>query len=236
MLRDLVLLLFINVLAMIDSKDVSAFGNNNSCQVNLSEEVSSCSQDLLHPFQSKGYHEKEILDLQKDSLKKVESLVENKEFQAVVADLQDKAPALQSLPQVKGKAHGELLIFVSFSMGEKALLNIAQEAQLYGATLVLRGFKEESYKKTVLSLQKIINKTGQGFIIDPELYTLFAIQAVPTFILAKSFELNSAERTQTPVNDRLQGHVSLHYALESFAKEGDLKETAQAFLGRGKKP
>lgn len=235
MLRNLILFLFINVLVVIDSKSASAFGGNKACQVNLSKEATPCAQDLLHPFQSSGYHEKEILDLQKDSLKKVESLLENKDFQAVVADLQDKIPTLQNSPPIRGQAQGELLIFVSFSMGEKALLNIAEEAQLYGATLVLRGLKERSYKKTVLALQKIINKTGQGFVIDPELYTLFEIQAAPTFILTKPFQINAAERTQTPLHDKLRGHVSLHYALERFAKEGDLKETAHALLDRGEK-
>ncbi len=212
-----------------------AFGGNKACQVNLSKEDLPCAQVLLNPFQSRGYHEKEILDLQKDSLKKVESLLENKEFRAVVADLQEKIPTLQNSPPIRGQVQGELLIFVSFSMGEKALLNIAQEAQLYGATLMLRGFHKDSYKKTIHALQKIISKTGQGFSIDPELYTLFAIDAVPTFILTKPYELNAAERTQTPLHDKLRGHVSLHYALERFAKEGDLKETAQGLLDRGGK-
>ncbi len=236
MLCSLILLLFINALATINSKTAMAFGDNQSCQVSLNKEVSSCSQDLLHPFQNSGYHEKEILELQESSLKKVESLLENKEFQALVANLQEKVPALQSALPRKGQDQGELLIFVSFSMGEKALLNIAQEAKRYGATLVLRGFHKNSYQKTVHALQKIISKTGQGFIIDPELYALFAIEAIPTFILVKPFQINAVERTQTPLHDRLQGHVCPHYALEKFAKEGDLKETAQALLERGKKP
>lgn len=231
-MRALILLIFINALAVIDSKAAMAFGGNKACQVNLNKEASSCAQGLLHPFQSNGYHEKEILALQEDSLKKVESLLENKDFQAVVADLQDKNPTLQNSSLIRAQAQGELLIFVSFSMGEKALLNIAEEAGRYGATLVLRGFKNDSYRQTVRALQKIITKTGQGFSVDPELYTLFAIQAVPTFILTKPFELNAAERTQTPVHDRLQGHVSLRYAVESFAKEGDLKGIAQALFER----
>lgn len=232
MLQPLILFLLINILAMIDSKDVSAFGNNSSCQVNLKEEVSSCSQDLLHPFQSSGYHEKEILDLQEDSLKKVEALLKDEDFQNVVENLQDKTPILETSQHVQDKFRGEVLIFVSFSMGEKALLNIAEEAKRYGATLVLRGFYKNSYKKTVHALQKIISKTGQGFSIDPELYTLFEIQAVPTFILTKPFGMNGSERTFTPLHDKLQGHVSLRYALETFTKGGDLKGIAQALFER----
>jgi conjugal transfer pilus assembly protein TrbC len=111
-------------------------------------------------------------------------------------------------------------------------LNIAHEAKRFGATLVLKGFREGSYRKTAQELQAIIIKTGQGVIIDPELYTLFNITAVPSFVLAQPFSLYSQERIQTPLHDKLQGHVSLHYALERFSKEGDLKEESLNLLHR----
>ncbi|MBX9786234.1 MAG: type-F conjugative transfer system pilin assembly protein TrbC, partial [Alphaproteobacteria bacterium] len=140
---------------------------------------------------------------------------------------------------------GELTLFVSFSMGEKALLNLAHEAKIYGTTLVLRGFKDNSYAQTVKALQKIIQETGQGFIIDQELFSLFSVTAVPTYVLSRPFQLQTlelqtpesktfeshvSERNQTPIHDRLQGHVSFQYALEAFAKEGDLQNEAQSLL------
>lgn len=125
------------------------------------------------------------------------------------------------------------IIFASFSLGEKSLLNFAHEAQRYGAIFVLRGFKDGSYTKTVQALQKIILETGQGFVIDPELFTLFSISSVPTFILAKPFSFSTSQRIATPIHDRLQGHVSAHYALETFAKDGDLQSVAKAFLEKG---
>lgn len=128
---------------------------------------------------------------------------------------------------------GNFYIFVSLSLGEKALLNLAIDVKRYGATLVLRGFKAGSYVKTVHALQKIIEKTGQGFIIDPELFTLFAIQAIPTFVLSKPFHLNASERIQTPLHDQIQGHVSPQYALETFTKKGDLKDEAKSLLLAG---
>ena len=127
-----------------------------------------------------------------------------------------------------------LYLFVSFSLGEKALLNLAQEAKRWNATLVLRGFIEGSYAKTAKALQNIIIKTGQGFIIDPELFSLFAVTAVPTYVLSYPFQLNAVERTQTPLHDRIRGHVSIHYALEQFAKSGDLKEEANSLLEKGR--
>lgn len=175
-----------------------------------------------------------------ESFKQRESALESKEFQDVVKTLRVSTLQIQNpIQSSKKNTPAELTLFISFSMGEKALLNLAHEAKLYGVTLVLRGFKDNSYAQTVKALQKIIQETGQGFIINPELFSLFSVTAVPTYVLSKPFQLQTQERTFTPLHDRLQGHVSLHYALETFAKEGDLKEEAHSLLenarlGRGR--
>lgn len=191
----------------------------------------------------------------KDSLKAVDNLKQDKNFQSFLShSFEQRDAALESstfqeavgdFQKPQGQASqmsptsdplyrpGNLYIFVSFSLGEKALLNLAQEAKAYGATLVLRGFVEGSHAKTVQTLQKIILKTSQGFIIDPELFSLFNVKTVPTYILTKPFQPNAFERNQTPMYDRIQGHVSVYYALERFAKEGDLQEEARVLLKHG---
>lgn len=182
--------------------------------------------------------DKNFQSLLTESAKQRDAVLENKEFQDVVATLRASTLPAQKLLQgsenptgITRKTPGELTLFVSFSMGEKALLNLAHEAKLYGATLVLQGFKDNSYAQTVKALQKIIQETGQGFIIDPELFSLFTVSAVPTYVLSPPFQLYTPERTQTPLHDRLQGHVSLQYALVTFAKEGDLQNEARSLLG-----
>ncbi len=212
------------MLGVFELKAEPAVSLKKNCQTDRQESL-SCFQDISK-FQT------EVLQLQEDSIKKVESLLENSEFQEFVADLQEKLPDIQKSKTSHQK--GELLIFVSWSLGEKALLNLAIDASRYGGTLILRGFIKGSFKKTTQALQKIITKTGQGFIVDPELYELFNVTAAPTFILTKPFQVNASERNSTPFHDRLQGDISLHFALERFAKEGDLKQVAQTLLERGK--
>ena len=228
-------------------------------------------------YQNSDLSDSFFLQLQQDSLQKVEALQNDPAFQETVKTLQgsssrnlenrelsldflnirdpEQGPnqtfsgsrisrhpnpqltlregSLDSGMTREGEPQPNLYIFVSFSMGEKALLNLAHEAKQFNAILVLRGFKDGSYVNTAQSLQNMIIKTGQGVIIDPELYTLFNITAVPTFVLAKPFSLQSQTRIQTPIHDKLQGHVSVHYALEVFAKEGDLKEEVQHLLHKG---
>jgi len=176
---------------------------------------------------------KEIQKLEEESTQKVDELLKNEDFQAFVSELNSNIPGfLRTQPFSQKSDHGDLYIFVSFPMAEKGLLNLAIDAKRYGATLVLRGFIDGSYGQTVKALQKVIQKADQGFIIDPELFTLFNITVVPTFILAKPFQLSALERTQTPLHDRLQGHVSIQYVLEAFAKEGSLTEEAKALLAK----
>jgi len=200
----------------------------NACPARLQEDTMKVVETMQK--------DKNFQSFLADSLRQKDAVLRDKGFEDFVTALQAQAP-LQSSQSEQGPrdkiTSGELYIFVSFSMGEKALLNLAQSAKPYGATLVLRGFIDGSYAKTVQALQDIIIKSGQGFIIDPELFSLFSVTAVPTYVLAKPFQPHAQMRIQSPLHDRLQGHVSLSYALETFAQSGDLWEEAQALLNKG---
>ncbi len=217
--------IFNNLIARADCS------HSTTCPAPLQEDFLHNSLKTVETMQK----DKDFQSFLAEALQKKEAVLKDTEFQDFVADLQAHAQTSLQTPQfqqgTRDKVNpGNLYIFVSFSLGDKALMNLAQEAKPYGATLVLRGFVDGSYAKTVQSLQNIIIKTGQGFIIDPELFSLFAVTAVPTYVLAKPFQLSAQMRTQSPLHDRLQGHVSVSYALETFAQSGDLRDEAQALL------
>lgn len=214
---------------------------NRACTESVAKKSCSSSDVLM----------RDVLNFQRESLQKSESLQQDQQFQhfqeqtsqSAQSTLNDPAfqewvtivqnkdvLSLENIASPPQETRGDLYIFVSLSLGEKAFLNLAHEAKRFGATLVLRGFIEGSYTKTAKALQAIIQKTGQGTLIDPELFNLFGITAAPTFVLATPFPLLTAERVQTPLHDRLQGHVSIQYVLETFAKKGDLKSEAKAHL------
>jgi len=240
LLRALIFPLFFFFISALEAK--AACIQNNVCPSRLQEEplLENSTIDSSLKIVESIQKDKDFQSLLTESSKQRDGILESKEFQDVVETLQTEALKTQthrvqtSQGASSKSTSAELTLFVSFSLGEKALLNLAHEANIYGATLVLLGFKDNSYAQTVRALQKIIQETGQGFIIDPELFSLFSVTTVPTYVLSRPFqqtlESKTLERTQTPIHDRLQGHVSLQYALEMFAKEGDLQNEAQFLL------
>ena len=99
----------------------------------------------------------------------------------------------------------KLFVFVSLSMGDAALKSLYQEAQDYGALLVLRGLEDNSFKKTAETLQRL----SISVQIEPELFERYQVKRVPTFVYLRPQKVHI-----------LAGHTSLHYALSRFKAEG----------------
>ena len=119
------------------------------------------------------------------------------------------------------KNETDLLVFVSFSMPEASLMRIAAEAKKTGAVLVLRGFKDGSYKKTV-DATRLINGLGAQVMVHPDLFTQYQITDVPTFVLADaSVEEGSCDTGTCNAHYSIKGDVSLQAVLANFEKRTD---------------
>ena len=115
----------------------------------------------------------------------------------------------------------ELYVFVSLSIPKTRLIEILKEANNYNGVVVLRGLKNNSYKETAIFLQAIIKKSSNGVIIDPTLFEKYNITQVPVFVLNDPNNNNY---------DQITGNISLKHALQTFAKDGDLKAAAGKIL------
>lgn len=120
-------------------------------------------------------------------------------------------------------SNSELYIFASLSMPKTRLIKLIKEATNYNAMVVLRGLKNNSYKETTNLLQPIIKEAGFGFIVDPTLFTEFNVTKAPVFVLNDPASKN---------HDKVSGNINLKYALEQFAKHGDLKQEAFKILSK----
>ncbi len=127
----------------------------------------------------------------------------------------------------KNELNPAVYVFVSLSMPKPALMALNKEAAQLGAALVLRGLKDNSYQKTAFYLQDMIEKTGQGFLIHPELFKRYEIHQVPSVVLAA--DTLRAE----PIFDVVSGHIPIKTALLEMAQKGELKNEAKDWLQRG---
>jgi conjugal transfer pilus assembly protein TrbC len=110
-----------------------------------------------------------------------------------------------------------LRIYVSLSMPKNLLEQYDSIAKKIGAKLVMRGFKNNSFKETINYTQKI------AIEVDPVAFKKFGIASVPSFVLSSGDKF-----------DKLSGNVSINYALTKFKDKGDLIKKAQEYLVRFK--
>ncbi|MGB0906885.1 MAG: type-F conjugative transfer system pilin assembly protein TrbC [Maricaulaceae bacterium] len=190
---------------------------------------------------------REALDL--SDLSPSEKLLE--EARRRVSDIEVIAPDLDRLgdslgydlneerEKYKDQLEETLYIFVSFSMEESLIKSYVSDAAKAGGVVVISGLLNESLKETIEKVEEFVfidkdNSKG-GVLIDPKAFETFAVEQVPTILLAESQLipcLDAACEREVPPHDRLMGSVSLAYALELFAREGDFKEAAQKKLSR----
>ena len=134
-----------------------------------------------------------------------------------------KAEALKPRPRLQ--------IFVSHSMPISLLKSYAKEATKYNGVLVFRGLPAGSFHRLAKLVSDISGDNAEGIAmqIDDEAFKAFNIKIVPTIVLSKEASIFS-EQVKGGAFDKVGGNVTIRYALERFAKEGDLKANALELL------
>lgn len=119
-----------------------------------------------------------------------------------------------------------LYIFISLGMKESNIKSLVQEAAKYGGVLVIRGLKNNSMQETVSYLIKLLKDNHEGIIIDPNLFRLYKIDKVPTFVLSRPC---IGDRCN-PEFDKISGNITARFALAQFKAKGALNAVAERLL------
>lgn len=114
-------------------------------------------------------------------------------------------------------------VFISSSMPPEALKKLFIDAEKANALLVLRGFKNNSYMETAKFFEEIIKISGNGAVIDPELFKKYKIDEVPSFVISQKTECLTID-CQTPSHDKIAGNISLRYAFDKLREEGSISK------------
>lgn len=91
------------------------------------------------------------------------------------------------LPQVTGRApgagkpHTGVYVFISSSIPETSLIEIAKDAAPLKIPVVLRGLVGESLQDTLVRMHSLI-KVGAALEIDPLLFEAYKIERVPAVV------------------------------------------------------
>ncbi len=149
-------------------------------------------------------------------------LLEKKEQETIKEIDRQGLEHIQNALSTKQIKKEERYVFVSLSMPEQGLLEIIRQAKKYDFVPIMRGFKEDSYKKTVIALEEIIKKTEHGVVIDPELFKEFEIKSVPAFVITKpKVPCTNNMSCGLRGHNKLSGNVTVGFALNELLEKGE---------------
>jgi type-F conjugative transfer system pilin assembly protein TrbC len=137
-----------------------------------------------------------------------------------------------------------LYIFVSGSMPKALLKAYLKEASRFKGILVFKGLPNGSFKelsKLVIDLTSnnsrdpLEHLDAGAMQIDDEAFARFAVNAVPTVILAQEKKYTPDMADPQITYDKITGNVGIKYALEQFSLSGDLAQEALEQLNGDRK-
>jgi conjugal transfer pilus assembly protein TrbC len=140
----------------------------------------------------------------------------------------------------KPKATEGALLFVSFSMPEPLLLELADEAHALNIPLVIRGLVDNDFKKTIETFARLRDHAEKqhrhfdGLSVDPLWFAQFHIESVPALVLSPSLSACDASRACDPRFDVVYGNSRLKKGLSVIAERGDsASQLARNILEKG---
>lgn len=124
------------------------------------------------------------------------------------------------------KKVSQVLVFLSFSMPEKSLRAWLIQCKESGATPVIRGLINNSFKDTMSIIQSLSKDTGIGMQLDPILFKTFEINRVPAVVYVKAVpECPENMNCRSIDYDKVFGDVTLDYALDTISNESSSEDT-----------
>lgn len=150
---------------------------------------------------------------------------------------QYKNPYQEKESPTEGKELPTLMVFISSSIPDSMLLELAKQTKKAGGVMVLNGFIDGKLSNTILYMKQIIDETAVMINIDPNMFELFKVKSVPEIVVTSeplkpcSPDQGQCEY-QIPKHDRMKGNVTLYYALEQMSWSGDSSSAALEHLSQ----
>lgn len=135
--------------------------------------------------------------------------------------------------RVQSARQDNLLVFVSFSMPKESLRRLITQANRVGAAVVLRGFKNNSFKETALGM-KALGDQNANVMVNPKAFAKYKITTVPAIVLTRSSIVERLDDEGCALPDdyvSVAGDASLSYALNVIAgQSASFQGVAKSYL------
>ncbi len=118
-------------------------------------------------------------------------------------------------------------------MPEASLKAALSDGEKIGLTAVLRGLPERSARVSLAHLKRLLGNRKTEVIIDPRLFTLYGVTAVPTLVYAEGVDSSCETCEPAPRHATVTGDVPLASALEHLAREAPSVDRYLAKLREG---
>jgi len=138
-----------------------------------------------------------------------------------------------SLAARPAHAADRLYYFWSFSMPEESLKAVFTEGEKIGLVAVLRGLPEGPARDSLLRLKQLLGGRSVEVVIDPLLFRLYGITAVPTLVYAEGINPACEHCEPAPKHWKAVGDVRLEAALENLSRSAPSVESYLQRLREG---
>jgi len=116
------------------------------------------------------------------------------------------------------QAVDRLYYFFSFSMPEESIQAAFSDGEKIGLVAVLRGLPEGSPKESLMRLQELLGERKIEVVIDPLLFRLYGITAIPTLVYAEGVNPSCEHCEPAPRHWKGVGDIPLAAGLENLAR------------------
>lgn len=125
-----------------------------------------------------------------------------------------KSLVLLSLPVCAFSAP-KYLMFVSFSMPEKLLVETARDAASHQVPLIINGFYNDSMRETAAKIFDLSKQVPNLSIqIDPTAFERYAIKTVPALVCDSNYKF-----------DVVLGNTTIDAAIDEIKRFGEIRST-----------
>lgn len=138
----------------------------------------------------------------------------------------NKMTLINDSKTLKSSDSPNLIIFISFSMPEKSIVNILQNAKKIHASVIIRGLIHNSFKETFAKMALIVKEAGGGGVeLNPLVFRKFNIQKVPAIVVLPSSDTCRLEKICSDNQyDVIHGDIPIDSALKSIRDHGEVSQ------------